>query len=147
MRIALFAAAIAIGVAACSSKNGGSQGSNAGPGATNTPLTSVAGTAAFRTPGPHAPPEVAIADIAFNRLGGSQSSIQVTQVSIVGNYGLALVQIGASTSETLFDKENGKWRPLASNAYVPGGRGLLRFGISQELAHQLDAGLRPVPQQ
>jgi hypothetical protein len=90
-----------------------------------------------------------VADIAYDRLGGSQSTVplQVTSVSIVGNYALAVLQMGHAAHETLFERENGKWRALADNAYVPGGRGLLRFGISPDLARQLDANLEPVDSQ
>jgi hypothetical protein len=147
-RIASFGLAIALAFTACSSKGGGSATSTGDQHSASSSITAGAQPGSFRTPGPHAPPEVAIAAMAYDRLGGSRAPapVQVTAVSIVGNYGLAVVQIGRSTGETLFEKEKGSWRVLASNAYIPGGRGLLRFGISQDLARQLDASLRTVQQ-
>lgn len=145
--------AIACAVCACTSKSGhASAGFGSGAGSSGSAAQQVlAGngqTGGLRTPPPDAPPDVIIADSAYNRLGGGHASspVQVTSVSVVGDYGLAVLQIGANMSETLYEKERGAWKPVASDAYVSGGRGLLRFGISPDLARQLDASLHPVQQ-
>jgi hypothetical protein len=145
VRSAAFALAIAIAATACTSKSSGSSAPTSGPGAPLSGIGVGTQSGGLRTPGPHAPPEVAIEDMAYNRLGGAgaPSAVQVTAVSVVGTYGLVLVQIGHSTNETLFKENSSGWHPLASDAYVQGGRGLLRFGISPELARQLDDGLKP----
>lgn len=141
---------LAIFVAAgCSSKSndGGASGRNSG--ANSGGFSQPGGTTAYRTPAPDAPESVRIADIAYNRLGGSKASgvIRVTAVSIVGEYGLAVVQIGSAQNETLFKHDSSGWRPLASDAFLPDGRGLLRFGVTPDAAHTLVENLRPLPDQ
>jgi hypothetical protein len=131
----------------CSSKSGTAGTSGRTAGSSGRTFSQSAGVTVYRTPAPNAPESVRIADIAYNRLGGSKASgnIQVTSVSIVGEYGLAVVQIGAAQNETLFKRERSGWRPLASDAFLPDGRGLLRFGVTPDLAHALVENLRPLP--
>lgn len=83
----------------------------------------------------------------MDRLGGSRAATapHVTGVSIAGGYGLAVYMIGNSPQECLFLKENGAWRVLGVDTFVPNGRGLLHFGLSPALAKSLIDGLRAPP--
>jgi hypothetical protein len=88
-----------------------------------------------------------IAEIASARLGGGRPSaaVEVTGVSIVGKYGLTVYSTGSARGEALFLKQHSEWRVLGSNGFDPGGRGLLHFGLSPDLARSLIAGLEPPP--
>jgi len=88
-----------------------------------------------------------LAEIAVARLGGpnAPSAPHVTGVSVVENYGLAVYDVGSAKQELLSVKENGKWRPLGTDAYVPNGRGLVHFGLSPDLANRLIEELTPPP--
>jgi len=88
-----------------------------------------------------------LAEIAVARLGGSAApaGMRVTGVSVVDNYGLTVYEIGSATQELLSIKENGNWRPLGTDAFVPNGRGLVHFGLSQDLANRLIEALAPPP--
>lgn len=90
-----------------------------------------------------------LANIAFQRLGGAnaQAPPQITSVSVVGGYGIAVYAVGQSTQELLCSKQGKSWRVLGSDAYVPNGRGLVHFGLSPDLASRLIAGLKAPPTQ
>jgi hypothetical protein len=90
-----------------------------------------------------------LAEIAVARLGGPSgpSAPRVTGVSVVENYGLTVYDLGQSKQELLLIKEDGKWRPLGSDAFASSGRGIVHFGLSQDLANRLIEELTPPPSQ
>jgi hypothetical protein len=90
-----------------------------------------------------------LSDIAVQRLGGPRTPLapKVTGVAIAGQYGLVVYQLGQTVQELLCLKEDGTWRVLGSDGYVANGRGLVRFGLSQEQANSLIASLKPPPSQ
>jgi len=90
-----------------------------------------------------------LAEIAVARLGGPSAPLapHVTGVSVVENYGLTVYDIGQSKQELLLIKEDGKWRPLGSDAFISNGRGIVHFGLSQDLANRLIEELTPPPSQ